>query len=120
MRAGGTARGRAVVGIEEADVSHSYCCRCYTRCDGRSPCPPTWLVWNPETGDEDNAWTVRAHSPELAVETWASLSDSESADYLIVRGEGDQTAAHVRADHKGSPLRVFLVHVPSYTAKERA
>jgi hypothetical protein len=56
---------------------------------------PLWLAWSPDYSQtEDDALKIYAPSAREACEQWAEKSDSDSADYDIVRGS--QVRVHVR------------------------
>jgi hypothetical protein len=81
-------------------------------------CPPAWLVWDPENGDEEGASRYYAYDPGVAVEHWAANEDSHG-DYLIVQGATVTVLA--RLADSDEPVRSFKVtgeSVPSYTATE--
>ena len=81
-------------------------------------CPPVWLVWQPDGGQEENdAEKVRARTPAEAAEKWAEWDDHRSADYSIVGGS-NATVCVRRADG-GEVLRYVVSgeSVPSYSAK---
>lgn len=69
-------------------------------------CPPAWLVWNPENGDVEDARTFYNHDAEGAVQVWAERDDSDSADYLIVKG--NPTIVCVQAKD-GGPITKYRV-----------
>lgn len=83
----------------------------------RHTCPPLWLVWCPEMGeDRDDADDIYARDAETAAKRWARAFDA-GGDYDIVRGA--QYIVHVLQAGVAETLRTFRVHgetVPEYHA----
>jgi hypothetical protein len=100
-----------------------YCVGCCGTCKKTAACAGAvaWLIWNPETSDEEDAYRIVCSRPDLGVEAWAAIWDCVQADYPIVRGDGAVTIVHVREEKEGAPLRKFQVFgrtEPSYVASE--
>jgi hypothetical protein len=68
-----------------------------------------YVVWCPDYGHEgrEDGVTVESHSLQGACEKWAELSDSRSADYLIVGGN----SAVVMVAEVGSKMPPFRFSV---------
>jgi len=78
-----------------------------------------WLVWDPDAGETiDDARTVRGFDASDAAENWAERSDSDSAEYAIVRGSPATVLVRSAAD-EAAPIEKYEVHgesAPSYNA----
>lgn len=77
-------------------------------------CPPEWLIWCPETGDEEDAKPVRAHDAESAAVEFAERWDARS-DYVILGGS--ETVFHVKGRGEVYRFAVAGESVPQYTAR---
>jgi hypothetical protein len=95
------------------------CRRCgeYVFSSDRHTCPPLWLVWCPELGeDREGADDVYARDAEEAVKRWGRTRDAYG-DYDIVRGA--QYIVHVLQAGVADKQQTFRVHaesVPHYYA----
>lgn len=80
-------------------------------------CPPKWLVWSADSG-EDDAREIYATDESDAAEKWAEREDLNSAEYSIVRG--NSVTVCVRGTVAGAVTRfdVSGESVPSYSARE--
>ncbi|AHF77947.1 Phage protein [Sodalis praecaptivus] len=78
----------------------------------------TYQVWCPEDGEErEDAREIEAYDAQEAVEIWAELSDSGSADYLIVGGQVTPVVHVALADKVPQLFRVSGECVAQYTAR---
>lgn len=69
---------------------------------------PYFRVWTPGDGEQkDDGRLVKAIDHEDAAKVWASWSDSNSADYLIVGGQ--EVTVAVAEDFSGAETRKFVV-----------
>ena len=78
-----------------------------------------YLVW-PTDESRDEATRISAVDAQEAVEKWAEWSDTDSAEYDIIRS-GDLTEVYVALDEPGSVEELFNVWgegVPVYTASK--
>ena len=78
-------------------------------------CGPSWLVFDPEYCDEEDAARVYAQSPCDAVESWAEDDDGQG-DYSIVGG-CSATVTVIREDGARTSWIVSGESVPEYTAR---
>ena len=78
----------------------------------------SYAVWCADYGQtEDDAETIQTeHGPFAAAEEWAEISDSQSADYLIVGGECPTVSVRC-PDGKVVECIVYGESVASYTAR---
>lgn len=107
---GGTSR-------EWLEVMES-CGRCGALCIPASHiCPTRYIVWSPDHGDtEEDGHAFYAHSESAAAEAWAEWSDSNSADYGVIRGNA--TLVHVKREgsDRTAAFTVTGEVVPQYRA----
>lgn len=78
-------------------------------------CHPTWLVWDPDNGDEDSAKKVYALDAEDAAEKFIENSDYATECYSTL--ERDGVLVHVRGlDQSLTKVRVTAETTIEYSA----
>ncbi len=88
-------------------MSCDWCSKCKELVFGSSPhrCPPGWLIWVPENGDEEDARTFYGYGATKAIESWAKWWDPDN-DNMLAGGCEVRVQVKMADPARGKDLRM--------------